>query len=47
MLTTNLPDTVRQSNTEEAVSVIHAPESFANWVRRLQSPSFDARGSSH
>ncbi|KAG5933832.1 hypothetical protein E4U60_004255 [Claviceps pazoutovae] len=32
MLTTNLPDTVRQSNTEEAVSVIHAPESFANWT---------------
>ncbi|KAG5927920.1 hypothetical protein E4U42_001562 [Claviceps africana] len=35
MLTTNLSDTVRQSNTEEAVSVIHAPESFASWVRRL------------
>ncbi|KAG5975518.1 hypothetical protein E4U58_000715 [Claviceps cyperi] len=32
MLTTNLPDTVRQSNTEEAVSVIHAPKSFANWT---------------
>ncbi|KAG5949950.1 hypothetical protein E4U53_005619 [Claviceps sorghi] len=32
MLTTNLPDTVRQSNTEEAVSVIHAPESFASWT---------------
>jgi hypothetical protein len=32
MLTTNLPESVRQSNSEEAVSVIHAPESFANWV---------------
>jgi hypothetical protein len=33
MLTTDLPDNVRQSS-EEAVSVIHAPESFASWVRR-------------
>lgn len=32
MLTTNLPEIVRQSNPEEAVSVIHAPESFASWV---------------
>lgn len=32
MLTTNLPDIVRQGNPEEAVSVIHAPESFASWV---------------
>ncbi|KAG6032504.1 hypothetical protein E4U19_007420 [Claviceps sp. Clav32 group G5] len=32
MLTTNLPDTVRQSNAEEAVSVIHAPKSFDNWT---------------
>lgn len=32
MLTTNLPESVRQSNSEEAVSVIHAPESFASWV---------------
>lgn len=31
MLTTNLPDSVRQGG-EEAVSVIHAPESFASWV---------------
>ncbi|KAG6034362.1 hypothetical protein E4U41_006577 [Claviceps citrina] len=31
MLTTNLPETVRQSSAEEAVSVIHAPESFATW----------------
>lgn len=31
MLTTNLPDNVRQGG-EEAVSVIHAPESFASWV---------------
>ncbi|KAF4955722.1 hypothetical protein FSARC_11783 [Fusarium sarcochroum] len=32
MLTTNLPESVRQSSNEEAVSVIHAPESFASWV---------------
>jgi hypothetical protein len=32
MLTTNLPESVRQSSTEEAVSVIHAPESFSSWV---------------
>ncbi|PNY24626.1 Uncharacterized protein TCAP_05423 [Tolypocladium capitatum] len=32
MLTTNLPETVRQSNSEEAVSVIHAPESFTSWT---------------
>ncbi|KND91428.1 hypothetical protein TOPH_04043 [Tolypocladium ophioglossoides CBS 100239] len=28
MLTTNLPEAIRQSNSEEAVSVIHAPEGF-------------------
>ncbi|KAI9171755.1 hypothetical protein HJFPF1_01246 [Paramyrothecium foliicola] len=32
MLTTNLPDNVRQSNSEETISVIHAPESFINWA---------------
>jgi hypothetical protein len=32
MLTTNLPDTMRQNNSEETISVIHAPESFVNWV---------------
>ncbi|KAH6609307.1 hypothetical protein Trco_002653 [Trichoderma cornu-damae] len=32
MLTTNLPEIVRQGNSEEAVSVIHAPESFASWA---------------
>ncbi|KAF4470027.1 hypothetical protein FALBO_3068 [Fusarium albosuccineum] len=32
MLTTNLPESVRQSSNEEAVSVIHAPESFASWA---------------
>ncbi|KAF7563001.1 hypothetical protein G7046_g1168 [Stylonectria norvegica] len=32
MLSTNLPDSIRQPNSEEAVSVIHAPESFASWV---------------
>ncbi|KAL7926766.1 hypothetical protein ACQKWADRAFT_88844 [Trichoderma austrokoningii] len=31
-LTTNLPDIVRQGNPDEAVSVIHAPESFASWA---------------
>lgn len=37
MLTTNLPDNFRQGG-EEAVSVIHAPESFANWVSYSLSP---------
>lgn len=32
MLSTNFPDHVRQSASEEAVSVIHAPESFHSWV---------------
>ncbi|KAK2777296.1 hypothetical protein CKAH01_12120 [Colletotrichum kahawae] len=32
MLTTNIPDHVRQTSSEEAVSVIHAPESFHSWV---------------
>ncbi|PTB68883.1 hypothetical protein BBK36DRAFT_1138976 [Trichoderma citrinoviride] len=32
LLTTNLPEIVRQGNPEEAVSVIHAPESFASWA---------------
>jgi len=32
MLRTNIPDQVRQTLSEEAVSVIHAPESFQNWV---------------
>jgi hypothetical protein len=32
MLTTNLPESVRQSSNEEAISVIHAPESFSSWV---------------
>ncbi|KAF6837750.1 hypothetical protein CPLU01_02859 [Colletotrichum plurivorum] len=32
MLTTNIPDHVRHSGSEEAVSVIHAPESFRSWV---------------
>lgn len=32
MLSTNLQDSVRQPSSEEAVSVIHAPESFAAWV---------------
>jgi len=32
LLRTNLPETVRQVASEEAVSVIHAPESFKTWV---------------
>ncbi|KAH6657309.1 hypothetical protein BKA67DRAFT_554938 [Truncatella angustata] len=32
MLKTNLPDQVRQPSSEEAVSVIHAPESFQSWA---------------
>jgi hypothetical protein len=31
MLTTNLPENIRESS-EEAISVIHAPESFSSWV---------------
>lgn len=34
MLRTNLPDAMRTNSSEgEAVSVIHAPESFHQWVR--------------
>ena len=33
MLRTNIPDAVRTGSSEEAVSVIHAPESFHQWVR--------------
>ncbi|POS77393.1 hypothetical protein DHEL01_v204219 [Diaporthe helianthi] len=32
MLRTNLPDAVRTGSSEEAVSVIHAPESFHQWA---------------
>ncbi|KAI4593542.1 hypothetical protein KJ359_009228 [Pestalotiopsis sp. 9143b] len=32
MLSTNLPDKLRQSSSEEAVSVIHAPDSFRSWA---------------
>ncbi len=32
MLKTNLPDHIRQSGSEETISVIHAPESFQTWV---------------
>ncbi|KAI2622519.1 hypothetical protein GGR54DRAFT_67186 [Hypoxylon sp. NC1633] len=38
MLATNIPDQVRQSASEEAVSVIHAPESFQNWTTADSSP---------
>jgi len=33
MLKTNIPDHLRSSLNEEAVSVIHAPQSFQSWVR--------------
>ncbi|OTB19233.1 hypothetical protein K445DRAFT_72779 [Daldinia sp. EC12] len=33
MLRTNIPDQVRQTASEEAISVIHAPESFRNWSK--------------
>jgi hypothetical protein len=32
MLATNLPENVRQAGSDEQVSVIHAPESFASWI---------------
>ncbi|KAI0016130.1 hypothetical protein F4780DRAFT_773060 [Xylariomycetidae sp. FL0641] len=32
MLRTNIPDQVRHNASEEAVSVIHAPESFQSWA---------------
>ncbi|TEA22478.1 hypothetical protein C8034_v009914 [Colletotrichum sidae] len=32
MLTTNIPDHLRNAGSDEAVSVIHAPESFHSWV---------------
>ncbi|KAM0344397.1 hypothetical protein ACHAPU_007581 [Fusarium lateritium] len=44
MLTTNLPESVRQSNSEEAVSVIHAPESFSSWV--APAPAMEQKGPS-
>lgn len=36
MLRTNIPDHIRKSISDEAVSVIHAPHSFQNWVRSLE-----------
>ncbi|KAI1392874.1 uncharacterized protein F4822DRAFT_426077 [Hypoxylon trugodes] len=38
MLRTNIPDQVRQTANEEAVSVIHAPESFQSWSTANNSP---------
>lgn len=32
MLKTNISDQIRRSANEESVSVIHAPESFRDWV---------------
>ncbi|KAI0849542.1 hypothetical protein F5Y00DRAFT_261327 [Daldinia vernicosa] len=39
MLRTNIPDQVRQTN-EEAISVIHAPESFRSWKTTDNSPKY-------
>lgn len=36
MLATRLPENVHQTGNDEAVSVIHAPESFARWVSEIQ-----------
>ncbi|KAI1774601.1 hypothetical protein F4818DRAFT_452110 [Hypoxylon cercidicola] len=38
MLSTNIPDQVRQTANEEAVSVIHAPETFKSWTTTRSSP---------
>ncbi|KAM0440910.1 hypothetical protein ACHAPT_000213 [Fusarium lateritium] len=38
MLTTNLPESLHQSSNDEAVSVIHAPESFASWAAPASAP---------
>lgn len=35
MLKTNISDQIRRSANEESVSVIHAPESFRDWVSLL------------
>ncbi len=43
MLSTNIPDHLRQSASEEAVSVIHAPESFHSWVRRCSRHLVETR----
>ena len=42
MLTTNLSDTVRQAGSDEQVSVIHAPESFATWVKYSAAAASDS-----
>lgn len=56
MLRTNIPSHTRQSSSEEAISVIHAPESFHSWVdpgsnrnsqqmqQQLQQPDKSALG---
>ncbi|PFH60333.1 hypothetical protein XA68_11110 [Ophiocordyceps unilateralis] len=45
VLSTNLPDTVRQSSSEDAVSVIHAPENLSSWS--LAKPVSEAVQSTH
>ncbi|KAG7421159.1 hypothetical protein DER46DRAFT_653001 [Fusarium sp. MPI-SDFR-AT-0072] len=48
MLTTNLPESVRQSSNEEAISVIHAPESFSSWAAPAATapPAMEQKGPS-
>lgn len=42
MISTSVPDHLRQSG-EEAVSVIHAPESFRNWVLTYRTHALACR----
>lgn len=44
MLTTHLPENVHQTSNDEAVSVIHAPESFASWVAPASAPEGSSEG---
>ncbi|KAJ4315547.1 hypothetical protein N0V84_008310 [Fusarium piperis] len=44
MLTTNLPENVHQTSNDEAVSVIHAPESFASWAAPASAPEGSSKG---
>ncbi|KAH7273668.1 hypothetical protein FSOLCH5_001445 [Fusarium solani] len=44
MLTTNLSENVHQTSNDEAVSVIHAPESFASWVAPASAPEGSSEG---
>ncbi|KAI8691476.1 hypothetical protein LRP88_08757 [Fusarium phalaenopsidis] len=44
VLTTNLSENVHQTSNDEAVSVIHAPESFASWVAPASAPEGSSEG---